>query len=240
MRFQTPALLSILLFSVLLFSSTLAAPVDDAQYVTVVKANDGALGVIAAANFAAAMQVHGVRFTGALENDLPKVLGLDQKFLVFFDGKRATIVDGKGDPTTAANARSWLEEQNYTVELGTLPELGVEVSAAESSGDEQSEESSKQPDESQRAPCDGCRYGDQCLAPGTRTATQYCAGTELRPLKANGEACASDEECYAGTCQNGTCGAPAEDREAPPPPAATQPKPQNLFSRILHWLFGWL
>jgi len=230
MQRKLPLLILILLFATV----ALAAPIDDAQYVTVVKASDGALGVIAAANFAAAMQVHGARFTGALESDLPKVRGLDQKFLVFFDGKRATIVDGKGDPVTAANARSWLEGQNYTVDVSTLAEMVPEL-ATTPAPSRQASTTPPPTAEPATVPCRGCRYGDQCLAPGTRTATQYCAGTELRPLKANGEACSEESECSAGTCENGTCGASAENRQQPTPPL-----PTNFFSRIIHWLFGWL
>jgi len=236
MKHVLPVLVLLLLFAALVS----AAPVDDAQYITVVRASDGALGVIAAANFAAAMQVHGARFTGALRADLAAVRGLDQKFLVFFDGKHATIVDGKGDPTTAADARAWLEEQNYTVDVSTLAAMVPELATTPGP----SPAATTAPPSPTRAPaktvpCNGCRYGDQCLAPGTRTATQYCAGTELRPLKANGEACVSDEECDAGACENGTCGAPTEDRQAPPLPAAPAPR-KNFFARLVNWLFGWL
>jgi|GEM_PF-5482860 len=108
----------------LLFTSVaLAAPIDDADYVTVVAEADGAEGVMVAMNYAAAMQVHGYTFTGGLDTNIADVQKLNEKFLTFIEGKDVTIVDGLNSPDAAAQTVAYFEDLNYHVNVGTLSEM---------------------------------------------------------------------------------------------------------------------
>ncbi len=220
-----------------------AAPIDDAEYVSVVAEADGAVGVIAAANLAAAMQVHGYTFTGAIDTEAAGIEGLDEKFLIFLDGKEAVIVDNLGRPGAAAKAREWLGEQGYGVELGSLEEVLPGYGAVEPAAIEAAP-----------PPCDGCRYGATCLAAGTRTASQYCdAGGEMRGQKAVGDACAAGYECFTERCEAGLCAAAASEEAPGSAVVGSEALPESepvegsaegtgrrsIFSAIISWFAGW-
>ncbi len=227
---------SILLLLLLVVTMALAAPIDDADYVTVVAEADGATGVIAAANFAVAMQAEGYRFTGAIDTEVAGVKNLDEKFLVFLDGKKAVIVDGLGRPDVGAKARAWLEGQGYTVDVSTLTEMAP---AWGQSAEKDAAETAPPPPAPE--PCTGCTFGTNCLATGTQTGTKYCdASGEMLPLKANGEACAESYECFNQDCSDGTCGnaAAGEDAAVPPPPPEQEEKPRGFFATIFGWFAG--
>ena len=217
------------LIFLLLASTVLAAPVDEADYISVVAESDGPPGVITAMNYAVAMQVHGFTFTGAIDTEIMEVDDLDEKFLVFIDGDDVTIVDSLNSPGAAAKTRTYFENLDYDVEISTLQEMFPELF------EDDETDGAAVPELFAPPPCDGCLLGDQCLAPGTRTSSKYCNPDKvLAPLKAAGESCTSSYECHSRICE-GTCVNPEAE---PPAPLAPEPEKKNFVQKIFSWIRG--
>ncbi|MBR9692783.1 hypothetical protein GOV07_02510 [Candidatus Woesearchaeota archaeon] len=230
------AILCILLIALPL---ALADPLDDADYITVVTDDGGAKEVIAAANYASNMRIYGYTFTGAMDSAVESIKNVDEKFLIYFDGKKALIVDGIDNNHAVVRSQQYLENKGYTVNLSVPGEIFP--SAFFEDNEPIPEEIIAVPDNM----CDGCRYGVQCLPKGTRADSQYCAfDGEMVRQRATGESCVYKYECWSNDCR-GTC----YDEAAPHIPESKDyvidrgpndplQQKQGLFKRFFGWLKG--
>lgn len=234
-------LLRTALFALFLIPGLLATPLDETEYLTVIASDEGAELVVDAANFAAGMQVDGYTFTGTTTNTLTSIKDVEKKFLVFFKkGRRAIIADGLDNNHAVMRAKALLEEQGYSVELSVPSEvLPTGTEEVDETGEAEREETPI-PEELVVAPenetCEGCEYGEQCLAVGTRTTNEYCSVThEMKPLKAKNETCVYSYECWSNDCR-GTCYEEPEMPEKETPENET-PRP-SIITRLFRWLAG--
>ncbi len=223
------ALRTCILLSLLLLLP-LAAIAAQSGYITVVSTP---ADVVTAADFAAAMRAApGVTFTGATPEQVDADrAAYDGKLLVIISGKDVTLVQGAGDATVVAAARKYFEGQGFSVTTGLFSEA-FPAAPENTSVAPPENTSAPAPTPVQGPRCDGCRYGSQCLAEGTRAGSQYCDGVTLRDQKGEGEPCGYDYECLNASCTASTCGTP------PPALQPAHPSGGNVFVRVWRWLKG--
>lgn len=228
--------LLIVLLALLLMPGLLASPLDKATYLTVIASNKGADLVVDAANFAVGMEVDGYTFTGTTLDTL-RSKDVEKKFLVVFKkGKKAVIADGLNDNHAVMLAKELLEDQGYTVELSVPSEVLPRATEAVNTTAEPNAEPDETRTAEERSPvkCDGCAYGDQCLAVGTRTTDEYCSSTHaMEHFKEQNETCIYNYECRSNDCR-GTCyEEPAVKRE---PQSTTKKSTPGIITRFFRWL----
>ncbi len=228
------SLIMVLLALLLVGSVAALTPLEKAGYVTVVDDSGGSTAVITAAEFAAHMQVYGTTFTGAVESMITwDLLNVDEKFLVFIEGDDVTIVDGMGDTDSAVRTREYFEARDFDVRVDVLQEfLGPKPM-------EDEEDDVIVPQELKD--CEGCLFGDQCLAEGTRVASKYCdKDGDMMAVKARGDDCVYSYECWSRDCR-GTC---FDEEETPPPPPEdedgedTPAEKKSFVKKFFSWLAG--